>query len=44
MRELLRYLRGYGKECVLSPLFKLLECNAVHTPCLFYHLTYHNPM
>ena len=25
MRELLRYLRGYGKECVLAPLFKLLE-------------------
>ncbi len=25
MKKLLRYLRGYGKECVLGPLFKLLE-------------------
>jgi ABC-type multidrug transport system fused ATPase/permease subunit len=25
MLKLARYLRGYGKECVLSPLFKLLE-------------------
>ncbi|MCR4589220.1 MAG: ABC transporter ATP-binding protein/permease [Lachnospiraceae bacterium] len=25
MRSLLKYLKGYKKECVLSPLFKLLE-------------------
>lgn len=25
MRKLVRYLRGYGKECVLAPLFKCLE-------------------
>ncbi len=25
MKKLLKYLRGYGKECVLGPLFKLLE-------------------
>ena len=25
MRRLLRYMRGYGKECALGPLFKLLE-------------------
>lgn len=25
MRKLLKYMRGYGKECVLGPLFKLLE-------------------
>ncbi len=25
MRKLLQYMKGYGKECVLGPLFKLLE-------------------
>ncbi len=25
MRKLLRYMKGYGKECALGPLFKLLE-------------------
>ena len=25
MRKLLKYMKGYGKECVLGPLFKLLE-------------------
>lgn len=25
MGKLLKYMRGYGKECVLGPLFKLLE-------------------
>lgn len=25
MRKLVRYLRGYGKECFLAPLFKCLE-------------------
>ena len=25
MKKLLRYMRGYGKECFLGPLFKLLE-------------------
>jgi len=25
LRKLLKYMRGYGKECVLGPLFKLLE-------------------
>ncbi len=25
MRKLLRYIRGYLKECILAPLFKLLE-------------------
>ncbi len=25
MKRLLKYMRGYGKECVLGPLFKLLE-------------------
>ncbi len=25
MRDLLGYLRGYGRECVLAPLFKFLE-------------------
>ena len=25
MKNLLKYMRGYGKECVLGPLFKLLE-------------------
>ncbi len=27
MKSLLRYMRGYGKECVLGPLFKLLEAS-----------------
>lgn len=27
MKDLLRYIKGYGKECVLSPLFKLLEAS-----------------
>ena len=25
MKKLLKYLKGYEKECVLGPLFKLLE-------------------
>ncbi|MBP3304756.1 MAG: ABC transporter ATP-binding protein [Oscillospiraceae bacterium] len=25
MKKLLKYMKGYGKECVLGPLFKLLE-------------------
>ena len=25
MRKLLKYMNGYGKECILGPLFKLLE-------------------
>ena len=25
MKKLLKYMRGYGKQCVLGPLFKLLE-------------------
>ena len=25
MKKLLKYMRGFGKECVLGPLFKLLE-------------------
>lgn len=25
MKQILKYMRGYGKECVLGPLFKLLE-------------------
>ena len=25
MKRLLKYMRGYGKECILGPLFKLLE-------------------
>lgn len=25
MKKLLKYMKGFGKECVLSPLFKLLE-------------------
>ena len=25
MRAILKYMKGYGKECVLGPLFKLLE-------------------
>ncbi len=27
MRKLLKYMRGYGKECFLGPLFKLLEAS-----------------
>ena len=27
MKKLLEYMRGYGKECVLGPLFKLLEAS-----------------
>ena len=27
MKRLLKYLHGYGKECVLGPLFKLLEAS-----------------
>lgn len=27
MRKLLKYLKGYGKESVLGPLFKLLEAS-----------------
>ena len=27
MRKLLKFLRGYGKECILGPLFKLLEAS-----------------
>ena len=27
MRKLLKYMKGYGKECVLGPLFKLLEAS-----------------
>ena len=27
MRKLLEYMKGYGKECVLGPLFKLLEAS-----------------
>ena len=25
LKKLLKYIRGYGKECILGPLFKLLE-------------------
>ena len=25
MKKLLKYMRGYGKQCVLAPLFKMLE-------------------
>ena len=25
LRKLLKYMKGYGKECILGPLFKLLE-------------------
>ena len=25
MRKLLKYMKGYGKQCILGPLFKLLE-------------------
>ena len=27
MKHLLKYMKGYGKECVLGPLFKLLEAS-----------------
>ena len=27
MKKLLHYLRGYEKQCVLGPLFKLLEAS-----------------
>lgn len=27
LRKLLKFMRGYGKECVLGPLFKLLEAS-----------------
>ena len=27
MKKLLKYMKGYGKECVLGPLFKLLEAS-----------------
>ena len=27
MKHILKYMRGYGKECVLGPLFKLLEAS-----------------
>ena len=27
MKKLLKYMRGYGKECILGPLFKLLEAS-----------------
>lgn len=27
MKSLFRYLRGYGKQCVLAPLFKMLEAS-----------------
>ena len=27
MRKLLKYMRGFGKECILGPLFKLLEAS-----------------
>ncbi len=27
MKKLLKYMRGYGKECALGPLFKLLEAS-----------------
>ena len=27
LRKILKYIRGYGKECVLGPLFKLLEAS-----------------
>ena len=25
MKKLMKYMKGYGKECILGPLFKLLE-------------------
>ena len=27
MKKLLKYMRGFGKECILGPLFKLLEAS-----------------
>ena len=27
MRKLLKYMKGYGKECIIAPLFKLLEAS-----------------
>ena len=27
MKKLLKYMRGYGRECVLGPLFKLMEAS-----------------
>ena len=27
LKKILNYIRGYGKECVLGPLFKLLEAS-----------------
>jgi ABC-type multidrug transport system fused ATPase/permease subunit len=27
LKQILKYMRGYGKECVLGPLFKLLEAS-----------------
>ena len=27
MKRILKYMQGYGKECVLGPLFKLLEAS-----------------
>ena len=27
MKKLLKYMKGYGKECVFGPLFKLLEAS-----------------
>ena len=27
LRKLLKYMKGYGKECVVAPLFKLLEAS-----------------
>ena len=27
MRKLLKYIKGFGKECALGPLFKLLEAS-----------------
>ena len=27
MKKLLKYMKGYEKQCILGPLFKLLEAN-----------------
>ena len=27
LKKLLKYMKGYGRECVLGPLFKLLEAS-----------------
>ena len=27
MKDILKYMKGYGKECILGPLFKLLEAS-----------------